>query len=167
MSAPGGVAREVLVLHSSAEGYGSDAGFGPLWPAWRAVIARTGEIACISPPSPRSSRARRACSRRVERLPAPSREEARRALALDPGARVVLLPGRLSGWQGQDVLLRALPGRAPSDIRPGQTRFLTSIGDWPEIRYAKLRPRAPAAYVRPLTATAPAKSARPITTEAA
>lgn len=138
------------------------AGFGPLWPAWRAVLERTGEIACISA----SVRSQLTPGARARVLPdgivplpggGPGRAEARADLGLPLNARVVALPARLSGWKGQDVLLEALartPGtvallagsawHADTEIEPRLRALATSLGVADRVRFLGFRdPLAP------------------------
>jgi glycosyltransferase involved in cell wall biosynthesis len=89
---------------------GSD--FDRAWPAFRTMLLSATALPCVS----RATATQFGASRRARVVPdglaieprrAP-RAEARAALGLPEGAPVIAVLGRISGWKGQDVLVRAL-----------------------------------------------------------
>lgn len=94
------------------------AGFDRWWPAYRRMLLSADAIPCVSAATaaqfdaaPQVSVLHDGLARPV--IPA-SREASRAALGLPQDAWVVAVLGRISGWKGQDVLVRALgqPGLA-------------------------------------------------------
>ena len=89
------------------------AGFERWWPGYRRLLLTADAIPCVSAATAAQFEGHADAVRvihdglavRHEPLP---REEARRALGLDPGAFVVAVLGRISEWKGQDVVIRAL-----------------------------------------------------------
>lgn len=83
-----------------------------LWPLWRRRLLHADRLLCVSGPvaaqfggSPRATVLHDALPRQPV---VGEREEARRALGLDPQRFTVGVLGRISDWKGQDVLARAL-----------------------------------------------------------
>jgi glycosyltransferase involved in cell wall biosynthesis len=64
----------------------------------------------------------------------PARAQARAALALAPDARFVALPGRLSSWKGQDVLLQALVHRPRTIALLAGAAWRADSGTEPRLR---------------------------------
>jgi glycosyltransferase involved in cell wall biosynthesis len=82
------------------------------WPAFRTMLLSAAALPCVS----RATASQFGASRRPRVVPdglaieprrAP-RAEARAALGLPADAPVIAVLGRISGWKGQDVLIRAL-----------------------------------------------------------
>ena len=88
------------------------AGFERWWPGYRRLLLSASALPCVS----RATAAQFDAASQVCVLPdglaVPTgrreRGEARAALGLGPDAFVVAVLGRISGWKGQDVLVRAL-----------------------------------------------------------
>ncbi len=88
------------------------AGFERWWPAYRRLLLTADAIPCVSAATavqfdaaPQVSVLHDGLALPVERVP---RRAARAALGLPQDAWVVAVLGRISGWKGQDVLVRAL-----------------------------------------------------------
>lgn len=94
------------------------AGYERWWPGYRRLLLTADALPCVSAATALQFDAAPQVSVLHDGLatPAPrgSREAARSALELDADAFVVAVLGRISGWKGQDVLVRALgqPGLA-------------------------------------------------------
>lgn len=80
-----------------------------------------------------------------------TREEARRALGLDPGVPIVLTVCRLMVWKGVDGLIRALPGMDPAvelhvvgdgDELGNWQRLAAQLGVAPRVHFQGNRPHA-------------------------
>ncbi len=114
------------------ERYGSELG----WPAHRRLLLGADALPCVS----RATAAQFGAAPQVSVLhdglalppaagPATSRATARAALGLPPDAWVVAVVGRISGWKGQDILVRAL-AEPPLHAHPGVVALVA--GDtWP------------------------------------
>lgn len=89
-------------------------GIGRLWPAHRRLLLSAAALPCVSTATATASQFRGALAAQVipdglaidpRRAP---REASRAALGLAPEAPVIAVLGRISGWKGQDMLVRAL-----------------------------------------------------------
>lgn len=88
------------------------AGFERWWPGYRRLLLTADALPCVSTATalqfdaaPQVSVLRDGLARAAAPAPRPA---ARAALGLPPDAFVVAVLGRISGWKGQDVLVRAL-----------------------------------------------------------
>ena len=88
------------------------AGFDRWWPGYRRVLLTADALPCVSAATARQFDAAPQVSVLHDGLAMPEapleRGAARAALELPADAFVVAVLGRISGWKGQDVLLRAL-----------------------------------------------------------
>jgi glycosyltransferase involved in cell wall biosynthesis len=88
------------------------AGFERWWPGYRRLLLSADALPCVSAATAHQFDAAPQVSVLHDGLARPAapapRAQARAALGLDPGAFVVAVLGRISGWKGQDVLVRAL-----------------------------------------------------------
>ncbi len=86
--------------------------FGPLWPAYRRVLARAAALPCVSAATATQfSPGGAVCVIHDGLAVSPRRAErsqARALLGLDAELPVIAVLGRISEWKGQDVLVRAL-----------------------------------------------------------
>ncbi|HWF24465.1 MAG TPA: glycosyltransferase, partial [Solirubrobacteraceae bacterium] len=106
--------------------------FERAWPAFRAMLLTAAALPCVS----HATAAQFAGSPRAHVIPdglaieprrAP-REAARAALGLTGDAPVIAVLGRISGWKGQDVLIRAL---AEPELTARATVGLIAGAAWP------------------------------------
>ena len=86
--------------------------FHRTWPAYRRLLLSAAALPCVSQATADQFGGDRramviADGLAIDARRAP-RAQARRALALDQGASVIAVLGRISDWKGQDVLVRAL-----------------------------------------------------------
>lgn len=95
------------------------AGFERWWPGYRRLLLTADALPCVSAATavqfdaaPQVSVLRDGLARPAAATP---RDAARAALDLEPDAFVVAVLGRISGWKGQDVLVRALGQPALAD----------------------------------------------------
>lgn len=92
------------------------AGFERWWPAYRRLLLTADALPCVSAATARQFDGAPAAAvlrdgLAIDPVRAP-RAEARAALGVPEDAVVVAILGRVSGWKGQDLLVRAL-GQAP------------------------------------------------------
>jgi glycosyltransferase involved in cell wall biosynthesis len=110
----------------------SYAGFERLFPVHRRLLARADALPCVS----EAVREQLAGVVRAEVLPdglalvpaARDPARARAALELPPGGMVVALLGRISGWKGHDVLVRAL---AEPPLAATEVHAVLAGAPWP------------------------------------
>lgn len=108
-------------------------GFERSWPAYRRLLARAAALPCVSD-AVRSQFGPSAPARvihdgvRAPFSPRPDRASARAALDLPADAFVCAVLGRISGWKGQDVLVRAL---AEESLRNAGALALVAGDAWP------------------------------------
>lgn len=92
----------------------------PLWPLLRRRLLRADAVACVSEAVANqfsgSEQVFVLHDGLVRKPSGVGRDDARRALRLDPKAFVVAALGRISDWKGQDVLVRALADPLLSEI---------------------------------------------------
>ncbi|HWC87743.1 MAG TPA: glycosyltransferase [Solirubrobacteraceae bacterium] len=106
--------------------------FEAAWPAFRTALLSAAALPCVS----RATADQFGSSRRarviadglaIEPRRAP-RDAARAALSLPPDAPVIAVLGRISGWKGQDILVRALA--EPELSRRGAVALIAGAA-WP------------------------------------
>lgn len=106
------------------------AGFERWWPAYRRLLLTADALPCVSAATaeqfegaPRARVLRDGLALTAQRA---DRAHARGLLGLEPGAFVVAVLGRISGWKGQDVLVRAL---GEKDLRESSDVVALIAGD--------------------------------------
>jgi glycosyltransferase involved in cell wall biosynthesis len=108
-------------------------GFERWWPAYRRLLLTASALPCVSQATRAQFDGAPAARVLYDGLAlVPRRAErsaARAALGLDPGAFVVAVLGRIAGWKGQDVLVRAL-AEPPLRAR-GEVIALVAGDPWP------------------------------------